>query len=347
MNRARVLTAAAALLASGLAFAQVAPLKLPDVSQKASVTQTVGLTEIAVGYHRPSVNKREVWGKLVPYGEVWRAGANENTTISFSTDVTVGGTKVPAGTYGLHVLPTAQSWTFILNKQANNWGSFSYEAKDDLLRVPVTPQAADFAEQVTYTFDDPKADGVLVTLHWEKIKASLPVGVDTNAVVVASLRDQLHGIPQFSWQGWNQAANWCINHDVNLDEAGRWVDKSIGMTENFTNLMTKARLLDKKGQGEQATALRKTALTKATEVEINAYGYQLLGQKKVDEAIAIFDKNVKDHPESWNVHDSLAEAYAIKGDKAKAIALYQKARGMTKLADQQKRIDVELAKLKG
>lgn len=346
MRRLRFVTAAAVLAASSVVSAQVAPLKVPQVSQRATVSQTVGLTEISITYNRPLVNGRKVWGGLVPYGEVWRAGANENTTISFSTDVTVGGTKLAAGIYGLHMIPTASEWTIILSREHQGWGSYDYDAKDDALRVKATPGTGPMVEQLLYTFDDTKADSVNATLHWEKLQISLPIAVDTNAVVAESFRHQLKGAPQFSWQGWNQAAAWCLAHGTNLDEAARWVDRSLTLGENFTNLNTKAGLVEKKGDAAQAAELRKRALAKATEVEINLYGYQLLGQKKVDEAIAIFEKNTKDHPDSWNTYDSLAEAYGVKGDKAKAISLYQKARGMTKAADQQKRIDLEIAKLK-
>ncbi|HEU4734212.1 MAG TPA: DUF2911 domain-containing protein, partial [Kofleriaceae bacterium] len=122
------------LFASATADAQVA-LKLPEQSPAATVSQTVGLTEITVVYHRPAVNGRPIWGKLVPYGETWRAGANENTTIAFSTDVKVGGKPLKAGTYGLHMLPTAKDWTIMFSTMTAAWGSFTYDQKEDALRV--------------------------------------------------------------------------------------------------------------------------------------------------------------------------------------------------------------------
>jgi tetratricopeptide (TPR) repeat protein len=320
-------------------------LTVPQPSPEALVGQTVGITEIRIRYHRPAVNKRKIWGGLVPYNEVWRAGANENTTISFSSDVSAGGQKVAAGTYGLHMIPTEKDWTIIFSKQAAAWGSFSYDKKEDALRITVAPQPAEFQEHLGYAFEDPTDASVQAAMRWEKVKVAFPITVDTPQVVVATLRQELRGLPRFSWQGWNQAAAYCLNHNVNLDEALEWSNQSIGLAETFTNLRVKAGLLEKKGDSKTAEALRAKSLLIANETEMNLYGYQLLGQKKTDEAIEAFKKNVKDHPGSWNVYDSLGEAYAIKGDKKQATELYRKARGMAP-ESQWKRIDDALAKLR-
>jgi hypothetical protein len=340
------LIAFALLAAAPVLFAQAPPLMLPEASPRAHVSQTVGLTDIDVSYHRPAVNGREVWGGLVPYGQVWRAGANENTVVTFSSPVRVGGTTLPAGRYGLHMLPTATEWTVIFSSQSHGWGSYSYDAKEDVARVPVTPVAAEPTERLAYTFDDPSEQGVTLSLRWEKLRVPIPVAVDTKAVVVQSLREQLRGLHQFFPEAWSGAAGWCARNDVNLDEAMTWVDRSLTMRESFAALRTKAALLDKKGDAKGAEVLREKALTKATEVEVNQLGYTLLGQKKVDEALTLFQRNVKDHPDSWNVYDSLAEAYALKGDKVQAAANYRKALDKVKQADQRTRIQGELDKLK-
>jgi len=328
--------------ASGQSFA---PLKLPEASPEASVGQTVGLTEIKIGYHRPAVNKRKIWGGLVPYNEVWRAGANQNTTIAFSSDVTVGGHKLAAGTYGLHMLPTEKDWTVIFSNQSAAWGSFSYDPKEDAARITVTPQPADFQERLSYSLDEPSDTSVEAVMRWEKVRIAFPITADTPQVVVTSLRRDLRGLPRFFWQGWNQAAAYCLRNNVNLDEALEWSNQSVATAETFTNLRTKAGLLEKKGDAKTADALRARSLQLATETEMNAYGYQLLGQKKTDEAIQIFKKNVKDHPASWNVYDSLGEAYATKGDKKLATENYNKAFSMAPEA-QKKRINAALAQLK-
>jgi len=337
------LTALAVLAAPARVSGQPA-LTLPEASPKASVSQTVGMTDITISYHRPAVNKRTVWGDLVPYDNVWRAGANENTTISFSSPVTVGGKPLPAGTYGLHMIPTKGDWTVAFSKQAYAWGSFSYDEKEDALRVTVTPKPADFEERLSYRFVDPTMDGVTAVLHWEKLDVPFAIGVDTKAVTLASIQDQMRGLPRFGWQGWNQAANWALRNDYN-DQALEWANRAVGMTENFQTLRTKAAVVEKKGDAKMAADLRDRSMKVATEPDINLYGYQLMNQKKMDEAMAMFQKNVKDHPTSWNAYDSLAEGYATKGDKKLAIDNYAKALNMAP-ESQKKRISDAIAKLK-
>ena len=345
-NSRRFVFALALLASSRFVAAQgFAPLRVPDASPEASVAQTSGVTDIQIRYHRPAVNKRQVWGGLVPYNEVWRAGANQNTTISFSTDVSVSGQKLAAGTYGLHMLPTEKDWTVIFSNQAAAWGSFSYDQKEDAQRITVASQAADFQERLGYSFEEPTDTSVQAVMHWEKVRIAFPITADTPQLTVASLRRELRGLPRFSWQGWNQAAAYCLRANVNLDEALEWSNQSIALAESFPNLRTKAALLEKKGDTKTAETLRARALQVATETDVNNYGYQLLGQKKTDEAIEVFRKNVKDHPASWNVYDSLAEGYATKGDKKLAVENYTKALSMAPEV-QKKRINEALAKLR-
>ncbi len=256
---------------------QVPTLVLPKASQRATVSQTIGLTEISVTYDRPLVNKREIWGKLVPYDSVWRAGANENTVIAFSSPVRLGGTELPAGRYGVHMIPTANDWTVILSRQADAWGSFSYDQKEDALRVTAAPMAAPFQEALGYTLDDPGTGSAVVTMHWEKLALPFTVDVDYKQVVVDSLRQQLRGLGRFFWQPWVQAAAYCAANDVNLKEAADWAQSSIAINENFTNLRLKATLLEKMGDTANAAQLRQRSLALATEPDMNAYGYQLMG----------------------------------------------------------------------
>ena len=344
-----VRTAFVAFVPVFLAFASAAPaqpqLVLPDASPKASVSQTVGLAEFKVTYHRPAVNKRKIWGALVPYGDVWRAGANENTTLSASTPFTFGGKAVPAGTYGLHMLPAEGDWTVILSSQAKAWGSFSYDSKEDVVRVSAKPEPADFVERLAFTFDEPTNDATALALRWEKLRVAIPIAIDTKQVTLESIREQMRGLPRFSWQGWNQAAAWCARNNVNTDEALAWADRSISMQKTFANLRTKAALLEKKGDAKTAAALRAEAMPLATEVDVNNLGYQLLGEGKTAEALDFFRKNAVDHPQSWNVWDSLAEGLEKAGDAKGARENYQKALAMAP-EDQRKRINDIIAKLK-
>jgi len=334
------------LLVPALSSAQVPGLTTPNVSPAASATQTIGLTEMTVSYHRPGTNGRKVWGALVPYDQVWRAGANQNTTVSFSSPVTVNGKKLGAGTYGLHMIPTTGTWTVIFSNESGAWGSFSYDQKEDAARVTAKPEVAEFQERLGFSFDEPARDAVVLAMRWEKVRLPIEIKVDVARTVLDNYMAQLRGLPRFGWQGWNQAANWAAQNDIDLDNAMGWADRSISMNRNFTNLTTKALIFGKKGNETEAAKLRGEAFAIATEAELNTYGYQLIGQQKTDEAIAIFDKNVKAHPQSWNVYDSLAEAYGIKGDKKKAIENYTRALNLTTDATQKSRISGAIEQLK-
>jgi len=326
--------------------AQAPPLTLPQPSPQASAAQRIGLTDITVSYHRPAVRKRTVWGELVPYGEVWRAGANENTVVTVSTPFKVGAQTLPAGSYGLHMIPTAAEWTVILSRQAEDWGSFFYDPKDDAARVQVTPAASDHVEHLAYSFDDPTDSGVTLTLRWEKLAVPVRLDVDTNAVVTESLRRQLRGLPGFFWQSFATAATWSARRSVNLDEASAWADRALSMSRNFTTLRAKALVLEKQGDTAGATALRDQALTRATEAEMNLYGYELLQSGRIDQAIDVFRDNVTKYPESWNVYDSLGEANLAANDKAAARVQYEKALSMVQDETNRKRIGAILTGLK-
>jgi len=333
------------LLAAAPTLAQAPRLALPDASPHASLSQRVGLTDITIDYHRPAVGKRKIWGALVPYDEPWRAGANENTTISFSSPVTVGGKQIAAGTYGLHMIPTAKTWSVALSTTNTAWGSFSYDPKEDAVRFTVTPTTAEHEESLEYRFENPTETSVTVVLHWEKLQVSFPITVDTKAVTLASLKGQLRGLQKFFWQPWNNAATWCIKADCGADQALAWADESIKVQPSFANLTTKAKLIEKKDPAG-ASKLRADAMKLAGEGDVNVLAYQLLADKRYPEALDLFRKNVTDHPDSWNAHDSLGEALATTGDKKGAIASYEKALAMAQDPAQKKRINTVLAGLK-
>src|SRR5438477_5479566 len=193
----RIITFGAALIGIAIATTR-ANLELPDVSQFAVNKQRVGLTDVKITYHRPLVNGRKIWGALVPFGEVWRAGANENTTIEFSDPVSVEGQPLAKGTYGLHMIPTADSWTVIFSKMAGAWGSYSYSQAEDALRVTVKPRPNEMEEALEYEFEDLKPESSTVTLKWEKLAVSFKVAISDEATL-ANIRGQMRGIGQFQW----------------------------------------------------------------------------------------------------------------------------------------------------
>lgn len=334
------------LLSVSLSWSQP-QLPAPMPSQKASVSQTVGISEVQVTYHRPGVKGRPIWGALVPYGEVWRAGANENTTVNFSTPAIIGGKTLPAGTYGLHTIPAKGEWTVIFSNNSTSWGSFFYKESEDAMRIRVQPQPALFQEWLEYTFSDLTDSTATLALTWEKLRIPIPLKFDTRALVVANARNSyLRGSAAFTWQGFNQAALFCAHNDIELPQAMEWIDQSIKMNENFNNLWTKAALSEKMGKSADAAPLRERALKLATESDINNLGYAYLNSNKITDALDLFEKNVKAHPDSWNAFDSYAEGLERSGDIKGAISNYEKALKLVADERNKARIEKTIADLK-
>jgi tetratricopeptide (TPR) repeat protein len=311
-----------ALVAGGLfasaqsAGAQSAILNLPRASQRASVSQRIGITDITINYHRPLVNGRKVLGpgSPQPYGQVWRAGANENTTINFTSDVMVEGKALPRGVYGLHMIPGESDWTIIFSKNSTSWGSYTYDQAEDALRVTVKSHPAEMEEAMRYDIDDVKANEATVTLRWEKVAVPFHVSVDTNATVLASLHNQLRGRPKFEWAGWSEAAEYLLDNKMSADEALADANQSITVEDRFENEMDKARALDALNRAEDAKASRTRAMTLGTQQQVHSYGRQLQQQKKYDEALEIFRANIKKDPNSWVAHNELSRLAVAKGD---------------------------------
>jgi Protein of unknown function (DUF2911) len=294
-------------------------LDLPRQSQHAVVMQRIGITDITINYHRPLANGRQIWGKLVPYGQVWRAGANENTTITFTDPVTIEGQPLDKGTYGLHMIPDETQWTVIFSKASKDWGSFSYKQAEDALRVTVKPQAAELHDALAYDFDDLKPDSAVVTLRWEKVAVPFKVAVNVNDIVTASIRRQEHGLNQYYWEGWDDAAGYFLANKIHLDEALSDEELSIQAEERFDNLLNKSRILDAMGRTEDATAIRNKALDKGSALQLYFYGRQLQGEKKQEEAFSIFRANAKKFPDYWTSHVGMARVYSAQGDFDNAV----------------------------
>jgi hypothetical protein len=337
------------LAATGLGYAQQQRqglgLVLPAASPKAGASQTVGVTDISITYSRPAVNNRKIWGSLVPYGEVWRAGADENTLISFSTDVTVNGKSLAAGSYGLHIIPGESEWTIIFSKDTSGWGSYSYDQARDALRVTARPEAAAMQERMLFSFDEVTDDSTTLNLHWEKIRVPINIKVDTKAHTLASIRAQLKGLSQFFWMGWSEAAQWALQNQTAYEEAMGWADKSIQAEERFDNLSTKAQLLERLGKPADAAKIMEQALSKGSAPQIHGYARSLLAQGKKDEALKIFKKNAEMYPDSWVVHVGLARGYSATSDFDKAAGEMQRAHDLSP-ADQKTYLKGLLDRLK-
>jgi tetratricopeptide (TPR) repeat protein len=316
---------AASLCHAQTATGETLMLDLPRQSQHARVMQRIGVTDITINYHRPLANGREVWGKLVPYGQVWRAGANENTTITFSDPVSIEGQALDKGTYGLHMIPGADQWTVIFSKDAAAWGSFSYKQADDALRVTVKPQAAEARDALAYDFDNLKADSAVVTMRWDKVAVPFKVAVNVNEIVTASIHRQVYGMNQFYWEGWDDAAGYLLANKIDLDEALNYEEKSIQNEERFENLMSKSRILDAMGRKDDSVTAHNKALEKANAVQLYGYARQLQVEKKQDEAFGIYRSTAKKFPDYWLTHVGLARVYSGQGEYDKAIKEMQAA----------------------
>jgi tetratricopeptide (TPR) repeat protein len=320
-------------------------INLPRASQHAVAKQQIGLTDITIDYHRPGVKDRKIWGALVPYDQVWRAGANENTTIHFSNNVKIDGREVPAGTYGLHMVPTESDWTIILSNDYRAWGSFFYDEGNDQIRFKVKPEPAPHQEWLLYTFDEVTPNSAVVSLRWEKLRVPFEMEINLHEQVIEDIKVQLTSLPAFGWQGWNQAANYCYTKNIQLEQGLQWVDRSIQINKNVTNTFTKALILEDLGKTDEAAILKEEAFINASENDVNNLGYQFLFAGKVEPAIEVFKKNTEMYPDSWNVWDSLAEGYMNNGDTDLAIEYYTKALNMAPDA-QHARINGVLKQLK-
>ena len=325
MNKFRLLAiTASVLLVASFCNAQTATgetlmLNLPRQSQHALVTQRIGLTDITINYHRPLTNGRQIWGKVAPYGEVWRAGANENTTITFSDPVTIEGQALDKGTYGLHMIPGESQWTVIFSKDSTAWGAFSYKQDEDALRVNVKPQAAELHDALAYDFDDLKADSAVVTMRWDKVAVPFKVAVNVNEIVTASIHKQLYGLNQYYWEGWDDAAGYFLANKINLDEALKFEDHSIESEERYDNLMTKSKILDAMGRQQDADMIRAKALDKGSALQLYFYARQLQNEKKQDQALVIYRSNAKKYPDYWTSHVGMARVYSAQGDFDNAV----------------------------
>jgi hypothetical protein len=309
-------------------------------SPAATLTQTIGISKVTVNYSRPAVKDREVWGKLVPYGwnvqafgtgnsAPWRAGANENTVISFSHPAKVEGKTVPAGEYGLFfVINQDNTGEVILSKDHRSWGSFFYDQKHDQIRAGIKIREIPKTELLTYDFINTTRNSADLVLNWEKKQFPVKIEFAVDDIVLANAAEELKGPIGFNWQGFASAANYTLQNKTNLDQGLAWIDQAIAQNNAFATLSVKSNILKEMGKTEEADKMMADAIQIATENELNLYGYQLMGAGQHDKAIEIFILNTKRHPKSANTWDSLGEGYVNKGDKKNAITNFKKSLSM-------------------
>jgi len=326
-------------------FAQITLTSLPSGgNKKAFVGERIGLTDVVIHYDRPGVKGREgkIWGQLVPAGFVdlgfgsskaspWRAGSNENTTIEFSNDVTIEGQPLKAGKYGFFIAYDSTECTLIFSKNAGSWGSYYYDDKEDALRVKVKPvKTNNNVEWLQYEFLNQTESRATIALKWEKL--AIPFTVETNYIQdqLASFRNELRTQRGFFWLAWDQAAQWALQHNVNLDQALQWADSasgpSFGGAMLFAPKSTKAQILTKLGRTVEADALMKQALPLASMQEIHQYGRSLLTLKKSKEALEVFKMNYDKNPGQFTTLMGLTRGYSANADYKNALKYAEMAR---------------------
>jgi hypothetical protein len=242
------------LLAAGYTFAQNQNLETPRPSPNATVTQTVGVTHISIDYSSPGVKDRKIWGELVPFGEVWRTGANEVTSITFDDAVKINGNELSAGTYGIHTIPGETEWQIIFSGDTEVDAGSQFDEKKEVLRLNATPVEASFLERMTFIFTNSTNDKTTVNLLWENLEVSFDIQVNTGELVLTKAREQLSWAPPF------QAANYCLINDVNLDEGYKWIQASVLLQEVYWNTRIMAQFQHKLGMKDQAIEMMERAI---------------------------------------------------------------------------------------
>ncbi|MFB6278764.1 MAG: DUF2911 domain-containing protein [Salinibacter sp.] len=238
---------------------------VPRVSPNAMMGQTIGVTEVRLTYGRPSVRGRTIFGGLVPFDEVWRTGANEATTISFSTPVRIEGESLDAGTYGFFTIPGPDRWTLIFNNESEQWGAYNYDSSMDALRVEVEPESAPSQELMTFAFEDLTDSTGTGVLHWAETRVPFEISTATTDLLRARAAERV--LETEDWQLPLQYVNYALEHEVLLDEALGWANRSIEIEERFVNLRMKAHVLAATGQFDAAVETATAAVSKAEGME--------------------------------------------------------------------------------
>lgn len=279
-------------------------VRTPRPSQKASVMQTIGVTDVTITYHRPGVKGRKIWGDplpeqkakvtgeatldnqnerpkdavIVPWGHMWRTGANDATTFEVTDDVLINGQKLAAGSYSLHTIPNKDEWTIVFNGTSNQWGSFNYDPAKDTLRVKAKPAALnENQEWLQFTIEPINDNSARVNIRWEKLSVPFTVEVpDVNAVTVAKARAAVTAAKPDDWRTPFQAANYALQNKVAADdeEAMGWLERSIKVKETFQNLSLKARALYKLGKKQEAIAVAEQAVQRGKADKANTATFE-------------------------------------------------------------------------
>jgi len=339
-----------------------AQFNTPQGSQKATVKQRVGITDIYITYSRPSVKGREIWGKLVPYGmnnlgfgtakeSPWRAGANENTIIKFTNDVTIEGNQVKAGKYGLHIVVKENGDAdIILSKDYSAWGSYFYDPSNDVAKVTVKSNEVPHRELLTFEFVDVQPSSATAALIWEKKQIPFKIEVGVTDIVLADMRKKMKGQLGFNRLNWEQAANYAQNNGGDLNEAMQWIDAARNgqffSKKTFANAQIKAAILNKMKKQNEGLKLMDESLIDGTVLQVHGYGRQLIGLGLKDKALEVFKWNAANHKNTWPVNYGLARAYNANGNNKAAIKYLTKALALAPAKVNKDRVQTNIDRLK-
>ncbi len=326
------------ILLTGQIAAQFHTLKIPQASNYVSETQRLGVTDISIEYHSPKVNERDVWNNpdVIPqngYPIPWRAGANMNTTIEFSTDVEINGQPLAKGKYGFHVIPKDDMYELLFAHNNNQWGSYYLDIDHDItLSIDVKDTLCVLSESLDFEFIPKSESAMVIGLEWATKRLPFEVTVDLNTTVIESFQSELRGINTYRWEAWNDAAKWCLDHDTNLEQALEWANRSINggyngfaADKNMENVTTKARLLKKLGRTEEF----EVTIIEAMELECSPYqanGFTifLLHADKYKTALEFANSAVKKHPNTWFLELNQGICKYMTGDKKNAVKQLKK-----------------------
>lgn len=313
-------------------------------NKKAAVSEWIGITEVSIEYNRPAVKGREgkIWGDLVHYrfkdlnygtskAAPWRAGANENTTVEFSTEVSIEGKPLPAGKYGFFIALGEEKATLVFSKFNTAWGSFYYDPKDDALRVEVPIlKLTENVERLKYEFTQQTETSAVVELQWEKIRIPFKISVDLQKLQIESFRREFNSGNFYQyWQNMHSAANYCLINNINLEEGLSWADRSINTyfgETNFLTLSTYAGLMEKFDRVQEADSLMQKAVPLATPLQLLLYGSNLNKMKQHKKAFDFFKMNYDKNPkENFSLLGMVMSHYFLE-NKKEAIQFAEKGK---------------------
>ncbi|SIS75903.1 DUF2911 domain-containing protein [Belliella pelovolcani] len=259
------------MLALSLFFvltAHAQQIEMPQASPAATIAQKIGLTDVKIEYSRPSTKGRKIFGELVPFGQVWRTGANAATIITFSTDVKIEGNEVPAGSYAIYSIPDRNEWTIILSKNTKLWGAVGYNQEDDYLRFKVKPgKTGQKYETMEVGFVDMTDTGATVSIKWEQTRVRFRIETDVDPIVMAQIKQLVIDQQPTNPGLYYQAANYYFTNNKDMRQALEWINKSVDSDPKYWTVHLKAKIELALGMKKEAIESARSSMNMAKEAK--------------------------------------------------------------------------------